>query len=206
MLEIISLESSWPNCDLLTAAGADRPFRRYLFGDFAMSSTSGSKLIDVAAGEPAGEIAELIRRTAEANAALMRGDMRGYLNLIVHADDYTLMAPFGGAPTRGFDLSPERLAELSRFFKGGTSAVELVQSYATDNMVVLAMIERQRGEVGGLPEQDWSLRVTLVYRRDGSQWRLVHRHADPLVRGIGLQQAAAIARGGEGSGVKDDRL
>ena len=57
------------------------------------------------------------------------------------------------------------------------------------------MIERQHGEVGGLPEQDWSLRVTQVYRREGSEWRLVHRHADPLVNSISLEQAAAIARG-----------
>jgi ketosteroid isomerase-like protein len=52
-----------------------------------------------------------------------------------------------------------------------------------------------RGEVGGLPDQDWSLRVTQVYRREGSEWRLVHRHADPLVNGISVEQAAAIARG-----------
>jgi hypothetical protein len=57
------------------------------------------------------------------------------------------------------------------------------------------MIERQRGEVGGLPAQDWSLRVTEVYRKDGSEWQLVHRHADPLVQHITLQQAAVIARG-----------
>jgi ketosteroid isomerase-like protein len=57
------------------------------------------------------------------------------------------------------------------------------------------MIERQHGQVGGLTDQDWSLRVTQVYRRDGSDWRVVHRHADPLVRDIGLDQAAALARG-----------
>jgi hypothetical protein len=37
--------------------------------------------------------------------------------------------------------------------------------------------------------------VTLVYRREGTAWRLVHRHADPLVHGMSLEQAAAIARG-----------
>jgi ketosteroid isomerase-like protein len=57
------------------------------------------------------------------------------------------------------------------------------------------MIERQTGEVGGLPNQDWSLRVTQVLRRQGSRWHLVHRHADPLVRPIGLERAAAFARG-----------
>jgi ketosteroid isomerase-like protein len=141
------------------------------------------------------ELADLIRHTAEANSALMRGDMSRYLTLITHADDYTLMAPFGGAPTRGFDVSSERLAELARFFRAGTSELEVVQSYASGDMVVLVVIERQRGEVGGLADQDWSLRVTQVYRREGSEWRLVHRHADPLVKGISVEQAAAIARG-----------
>jgi hypothetical protein len=50
------------------------------------------------------------------------------------------------------------------------------------------------GQVGGLPDRDWSLRVTQVYRRDGSDLQLVHRHADPIVHAIGLEQAAALAR------------
>ena len=59
----------------------------------------------------------------------------------------------------------------------------------------MVMIERQHGEVGGLPDQDWSLRVTQVFRRVDGRWLLVHRHADPLSHGVDLEQAAAIARG-----------
>ena len=112
-----------------------------------------------------------------------------------YADDYTLMSPFGGSPSRGSDLTEERWEEIGRFFRNGMFEQELVQSYASADMVVLAVIERCHVEVGGLPAQDWSLRVTLVYRREGAEWRLAHRHADPLGRGIGVGQAAAIARG-----------
>ena len=73
--------------------------------------------------------------------------------------------------------------------------MELVQAYASPGMVVLAIIERANVEVGGLPAQDWALRVTLVYRRQGADWRLVHRHADPLANGVTLEQAAALAKG-----------
>jgi hypothetical protein len=45
--------------------------------------------------------------------------------------------------------------------------VDLVQSFASDDFVLLVRIERQHGEVGGLPDQDWSLRVTMLFRREG---------------------------------------
>jgi ketosteroid isomerase-like protein len=141
------------------------------------------------------ELAGLVRLQAEAASAFMRGDMTTYLDLIKHAGDYTLMAPFGGEPRRGFDESPEYKAELERYFTDGEADLELVQSYASGELAVLVVIERQHGRVGGLPDQDWSLRVTLVFRREGSGWQLVHRHADPLLNGISLEQAAAITRG-----------
>ena len=125
----------------------------------------------------------------------MRGDMDRWASLVHIASDFTLMQPFGGPPSHGFDRSPKRLAELAQYFKNGETGLEAAQTYASDDLVVLVMVERQRGEVGGLPSQDWSLRVTEVYRKDGSEWQLVHRHADPLVHRVTLQQAATIARG-----------
>jgi hypothetical protein len=43
--------------------------------------------------------------------------MHTYFTLIQHADDSTLMSPFGGGPTRNFDISPERLEALARSFR-----------------------------------------------------------------------------------------
>lgn len=148
----------------------------------------------------ADEIAEspldaVIRRTEEQAQAFTSGDMTRWAALIQLADDFTLMQPFGGPVSHGFDDSPEHLAVLARYFRNGGASLEVAKSYVSPDMIVLVMIERQHGEVGGLPDQDWSLRVTQVYRRDGSEWHMVHRHADPLVRNIGLEKTAALARG-----------
>ena len=138
---------------------------------------------------------DLIQLTEARSAAFMRGDMDRWSRMIRFSDDFTLMQPFGGPASRGFDASPERLAQLASYFRNGDAKLEVVQSYGSNDLVVLVMIERQHGEVGGLPDQDWSLRVTQVYRKQGSEWQLVHRHADPLVHNIGLEAAAAISRG-----------
>jgi ketosteroid isomerase-like protein len=140
------------------------------------------------------ELADLIKRAEEATSAFMRGDMNTYLALTSHAAGLMLMNPFGGEPTR-YDDRSESLLKAAEYFRAGEAKVELVQTYASGDIVVLVMIERQHGEVGGLPDQEWPLRVTQVYRRDGSDWQLVYRHADPLVHRISLEQAAALARG-----------
>ena len=122
--------------------------------------------------------------------------MGTYLRLIRHADDYTLMSPFGGEPTRGFDDSEEAVDAIARFFRNGEARIEVVETYASGDLAVLVVIERQHGEVGGLPDQDLSLRVTLVFRRTSeAEWELVHRHADALVHGIDLERVTALARG-----------
>ena len=94
------------------------------------------------------ELAALIQRTAAAAKAYIRGDMRTYFTLIRHGDDYTLMSPFGGEPTHGFDSSPERLEALERYFRNGGAELEVVETYASGDLVVLVAIERQHGEVG----------------------------------------------------------
>lgn len=140
-------------------------------------------------------VAELVRRSEDANAALLRGDIDAYRALITITDDFTLMSPFGGKPSHGSSITDETWKAIGRFFRNGTLKQELVQAYGSADMVVLAVIEHGHGEVGGLPAQDWPLRVTLVYRRDGAEWKLAHRHADPLVAQISLEKSAALARG-----------
>jgi ketosteroid isomerase-like protein len=141
------------------------------------------------------ELDGLASRMDEAADAYIRGDVHRYLALFDHPDDYTLMPPYGGATVHGFAYSEEGARETSRFFASGEARFELEGSYASGALAVLVGVERQHGEVGGLPDQDWSLRVTLVFRRAGDRWELVHRHADPLVHEIPFAHCAQLARG-----------
>ncbi len=142
------------------------------------------------------ELAALVQRITEAAQALISGDIEGYVARIEHADDYTLMSPYGGEPVRGFDDSDRALEALAQFFRGGEAEVEVVETYTSSDLAVLVVIERQHGTIGDLPEQDWSLRVTWVFRRAAeSDWELVHRHADPLVHAIDHKKLGVLARG-----------
>jgi ketosteroid isomerase-like protein len=140
-------------------------------------------------------LAELSRKAQQSAEAYLAGDLDAYAEILPHADDFTLMPPFGGPTRPGFVLDDETREATRSTFRGGQVRVEVDASYVTDDLAVLAVVERQRGRVGDLPEQDWSLRVTLAFRRDGGEWRLVHRHADALVHTIGWDTLSRLARG-----------
>jgi ketosteroid isomerase-like protein len=142
-----------------------------------------------------GDLDDLLQIAVESTSAFIGGDMRRYLELIEHSDDYTLMPPTGGDVIHGFESSDEWIDEMERFFRGGEATLEIEQTYASGDLAVIVAVERQTGDVGDHPPQDWSLRVTLVFRREDGRWKQVHRHADALVHPITFDQLAVLARG-----------
>lgn len=170
--------------------------------DMAGASLGGVILIltsaagGTARAETDPEIIELAQRAAAANEHLMRGDIARYRKVLQVTDDFTLMDPFGGKPT-GAPRSDDHWNRIGRFFRDGRDArFELIASYRSGDLAVLVANEHTHVAVGSLPAQQWSLRITLVFRKgDDGAWRLAHRHADPLVPGITLEQAAALTSG-----------
>jgi len=141
------------------------------------------------------DVDELVELMREAASAYIGGDIRRYFDLMKHADDFTLMDPFGGETSRETEVTDDRIAALEEFFRGGECELEVVETYASGDLAILVVVERQHGDVGGSPTQDWSLRATIVFRREDGVWHLVHRHADPLVHAISFEQLSALARG-----------
>lgn len=149
----------------------------------------------LSATSESSEAARVAATYDHGTAALMRGDAAAWAKSVPLTDDFLLFSPFGGEPSRFADYTPDKIARMGRFFRNGRHVQEVLEVYSSDDLIVLAAIERDNVEVGGLPRQDWALRVTSVFRREGGHWKLAHRHADPFVVDVPLAQAARIARG-----------
>jgi ketosteroid isomerase-like protein len=141
------------------------------------------------------DIDELVQLVTESTSAFISGDVRRYVALVNHAADFTLMPPHGGEIVHGFENTEANIVEMEQFFKSGEATLEVTATHASGNLAVLAVVERQHGVIGDYADQDLSLRVTLVFRREGHEWQLVHRHADPLVHRITYDQITALLRG-----------
>jgi ketosteroid isomerase-like protein len=140
------------------------------------------------------ELQALLDATESAANAWMRGDAGPYLDLTSRSDDFTIMGPFGGPARRGYEAYSQGAPIGARLFQDGASKLRLAASYASGDLAVLVLEEEQSGRVGGADTQPWRLRVTQVYRREKEGWRVVHRHADPLMKMRSVADAAALAR------------
>ena len=52
----------------------------------------------------------------------MQGDLARYRASIRIGEDFTLMSPFGGNPTRGAGYTDERWASIAGFFRNGRAS------------------------------------------------------------------------------------
>lgn len=145
------------------------------------------------------DIDQILSLTEAASGAWMRGDWDGgYGALLTQENDATIYGPFGGPAVVGTDSWVSRGSAAVRQFRNGESRLTLVQAHTSGNLLVLVLLEEQTGEIAGSEGQTWSLRVTQVYRREDGDWRVIHRHADPLVQTRTMQETLALAAAPKG--------
>jgi len=126
-------------------------------------------------------IESAIEASHRALAAIIKGDQSGYLALFSTAEDVTLGNPFGPFG-RGRSNVEERLAvAASKYREGRNAHVELIEKYVSESLACVAEVESGEAKVAGSDEMiKVSVRVTSVFRLEAGNWKLVHRHADPL--------------------------
>jgi ketosteroid isomerase-like protein len=79
---------------------------------------------------------------------------------------------------QGQDEIDKLFASLARSFSDCTSYAFELQAYdVVGDMAYTAGFEHTSASVDGQP-RSYTLRATQVYRREGGEWRVAHRHGD----------------------------
>lgn len=138
---------------------------------------------------------QAVSQSHEALRKILNGDPSGYAALFAESDDITLGNPFGPFG-KGPNEVRSRLANAATKYRDGTvRGVDRIAVYGSGDMFVLVEIEHGRARLGSSPDfADFSARVTSVYGRTGRQWRLVHRHADPITTPRGAESMLPAPR------------
>jgi ketosteroid isomerase-like protein len=125
-------------------------------------------------------LATFIPRQIEAEKAIQRGDVEPRLSLWTRADPVTLFGAWGPCKSGWEDVERTFRWVASRFSDGTDYELELVAADVSGDMAYTVGYERTSSSVDGGPVTPNVLRVTHIYRREGGEWRIVHRHGDHL--------------------------
>lgn len=138
------------------------------------------------------------RVTEEYRRALLeivRGNPDVYKQMYSEAEDITLANPYGGV-VRGRDEVLKRLdLAASNYRDGELVGFETITRHLGTDFVYTVEIERVRAKVAGRDDfDDIAIRVTSIFLREGGEWKLAHRHADPRVGPVQPELAFQPAR------------
>lgn len=138
-------------------------------------------------------LASMLPRLKEADTALHNGDAAPRKALWSRTDPVTL---FGAAMmTTGWPQIEATFDWLATRFSDCTSfAIEVVAAGASGDLAYLVAYEHTTAAIGGDPPAPYSLRVTTIFRREAGEWKVVHRHADPLPNGASARDRLSALR------------
>jgi ketosteroid isomerase-like protein len=127
------------------------------------------------------DLDQVIERFDLAQGELVKGNAEPMNNLLSHREDVTLNNPLS-PPAHGWEqvaATMERAA--SQFRDGEIVGYEIIEKRVTPELAYVVRVERARAKVGGREDiAPITLRVTMIFRPEDGEWKIVHRHADPI--------------------------
>jgi ketosteroid isomerase-like protein len=128
------------------------------------------------------DLEDFVRQCEEAWQVFVTGDPGPAMLLFSRRNDVTLANPWGPAVTGWADVRNTLEAAAARFRHGHLTAFDILTKFVSDDLACHHEVERGEAMLGGRSElESFALRVTSIYRREDGQWRIVLRHADPIV-------------------------
>ena len=137
-------------------------------------------------------LAVTMPRFTEAETALHNGDAGPRIAMWSRNDPVTL---FGAAVTKtGQDGVRATFEWLGSSFSDCTAYQnEVIAAGASGDLAFTVAFEHTTCSVNGAPPQPYMLRVTTVFRREDGEWKVVHRHGDPLASQAAAQMVERLS-------------
>lgn len=123
-----------------------------------------------------------MKQRDEVAQAYVNGDAAPLGEIVTHDNPATFFAPFGGY-LQGADAVAMRYAhDANSFTPEGKSRLEILQMGASEGIAYWVGIQHATAQLKDSPDPiPMNLRITELFRREGQEWKLIHRHADTLV-------------------------
>ena len=123
-------------------------------------------------------LAELMPRIHEAEVAIHAGDANPRFAMWSHTDPVTVLGAKWNAI--GWREVEPMFELLAAGFSGCTSCEwEVIAAEVGVDMAYIAAIERTTASLGDQLPDSYALRSTTILRREGDEWKIVHRHGSP---------------------------
>jgi len=126
-------------------------------------------------------LAEMLPRFVGVVDAMHNGDSAPFAELWSRRDPVTLLGAAAGPAPAGWESITDAQRSVASLFSNGTPLdFELIAADVNGDLAYTVGYERSSVSVHGGPVRPAFLRATQIYRRENGDWKLVHRHADPV--------------------------
>lgn len=122
----------------------------------------------------------MLPRQIEAETAIHQGDPEPRLALWSHNDPVTILGALGNVSNGREEVERTSRWVAARFSDFKSYRFELVAAGASGDLAYMVGYEIYELSFDGGPLVESKLRATHAYRREDGEWKIAHRHADPL--------------------------
>jgi ketosteroid isomerase-like protein len=124
---------------------------------------------------------EFMKRRQVASDAFLTGNAEPLARISGKALPATLFGPKGDCIQGAAEVDAANAKGAQQFASSSRNSFEVMHMGAGDDVAYWVGVQRSvvemRNHEGAIPID---LRVTEIFRREGNEWKLVHRHADKL--------------------------
>jgi ketosteroid isomerase-like protein len=127
------------------------------------------------------DVDQLIEQYQLALGEFVKGNPEPVKELWSRREDVSLANPLG-PPARGWEQVTKTIEHAASTIRDGEiTSFDVISKLVTPELAYVVWIERQKAKMGA--RQDVTpvdLRVTMIFRPEDGEWKVVHRHADPI--------------------------